>query len=240
MYGFAELPSQLQRRILDYRLFAHIFPVSTEDTQILEVFARLNATGTVLKPQELRNAKWYGEFKTLSFSLATRHLEFWLSSRIFTAEKIARMDEVELSSDLVLTIMRGIGEGSKATLDTAYKNFDDSLPNASEIEVRFDATVGAIRSHFEFSTAPRFQNRNLFFCLFAAYYDVLYGLGSSLDAKKKPNESEVKFLSIARAAVKVSDLSAPAAVVSATQRRLTHRSERQRVVSYLLGGRNGK
>lgn len=233
---YTDLPETLQRRILDYRIITHIFPLGTEDPAILEVFARLNATGTALKPQELRNARFYGEFKTLCFSLGTRHLAFWIESGVFKDDSIARMEEVELTSDLVLLLMRGIGEGSKSILDRAYKDFDESLPQISAIETRFGETIAALGRDFDFSSAKRFRNKSLFYCLFAAYYDVLYGLGSNLTARKRPATADAEISQVIERCHRVSTLDAPQRVLAATERRLSHKAERTLVVNYLRHG----
>src|SRR5439155_1368624 len=70
------------------------------DQQVLEVFSRLNSHGVPLNDQELRNGKYFGLFKQLSYRLAFDYLEFWRGNRIFTELGIARMLEVELTSEV--------------------------------------------------------------------------------------------------------------------------------------------
>lgn len=231
--AFADLPNEQRKRILDYRIITHTFPIETEDNVILEVFARLNATGTTLNPQELRHAKFYGEFKTLCLSIATKHVSFWLDSGIFDQDSMARMREVEVTGDLVLTILRGLGEGGKPTLDNAYKEYDKAFPQSGAVERRFDQTIAQIKQRFDFGSAKRFRNRSLFFCLFAAYYDSIYGLNSPLNAQAKGVFKKNRFDGIQIAAQKISAGTAPVKVMSATERRLTHKGERNTVVKYL-------
>src|SRR5262249_20790288 len=73
--GFEGLPKDVRQGSLDYQFMAYVFPSDTEDREILEIFARMNATGYKLTAQELRNAKYFGEFKACCFGLAAEQLE---------------------------------------------------------------------------------------------------------------------------------------------------------------------
>ena len=80
------------------------------DSEVLEIFSRLNRYSVRLNNQELRNGKWFGRFKQLSYSLAHEHIEFWRKHRIFTENGIARMLEVELTSELLILGLSGLEE----------------------------------------------------------------------------------------------------------------------------------
>jgi len=55
----------------------HVFPADTDDRDILQIFARMNATGMNLNAQELRNAEFFGRFKTAAYDIATEQLNRW-------------------------------------------------------------------------------------------------------------------------------------------------------------------
>ena len=86
----------------------HLFPSETDDRDILEIFARMNATGLKLNNQELRNAQFFGEFKSIAFELASEHLELWRSWKLFSESSIARMQEVEFISELMILLSTGL------------------------------------------------------------------------------------------------------------------------------------
>jgi hypothetical protein len=71
---FKHLPADIRRRILGYEFSVHVLPSDTDDREVLQIFARMNATGVKLNDQELRNARFYGEFKKTSYSLAYEQL----------------------------------------------------------------------------------------------------------------------------------------------------------------------
>lgn len=98
---------------------------SLNDSDVLDMFARLNTYSEQLRPQELRNGKWFGEFKRTSYQLAADSLEFWRNHRIVTELQIARMREVELSSELLIVALDGMQDGKKS-IDTFYENLDEA------------------------------------------------------------------------------------------------------------------
>ena len=93
---------------MDYEFSTHILPASTDDAQVLQIFARLNSSGAKLEPQELRNAEFSGPLKTVAYSLASEQLERWRAWKIFSETQIARMHKVELTSEFLLLFVRGI------------------------------------------------------------------------------------------------------------------------------------
>src|SRR5262249_53111899 len=74
---FRQLSPDIRKHILNYDFSVHVLPSDTDDRQVLQIFARMNATGVKLNEQELRNAEFYGAFKTLAYDLAYEQLNRW-------------------------------------------------------------------------------------------------------------------------------------------------------------------
>ena len=49
---FVSMPDHIKERILNYTLTVHTFPSDTDDREIYDIFARINATGVNLNGQE--------------------------------------------------------------------------------------------------------------------------------------------------------------------------------------------
>ena len=112
---FRQLIPEIRKQILNYEFSVHVLPSDTDDRQVLQIFARMNATGVKLNDQELRNAEYYGAFKTLAYDLAYEQLNRWREWGIFSEMEIARMIEVEETSDLMLLILDGMhGKNQRA------------------------------------------------------------------------------------------------------------------------------
>jgi hypothetical protein len=173
---FAELTDAQQDQIRSFGFPSEIFKGIT-DQQVLEVFCRLNMNGIPLNKQELRNGKFFGLFKQSSFSLALTYLEFWRKHRIFTETSIARMLEVELTSELLIAGNSGM-QDKKTSIDQFYENWETKYPGQAKDERRFRGTMDAIAETFADDTllGSDFRRPPLFYTLFCVVFHHLFGL----------------------------------------------------------------
>ena len=182
---FKEFPKETKEKILSYQFSTHTLPINVDDRDVLQMFARLNATGTKLNNQELRNAEFFGEFKTLMYKLALQQLEKWRIWRIFSNDDISRMKEVETTSDLVMNMMEGLSPKNKSNIDRIYKKYDVNFSGKDEIERRFVKVIDTINNLINDKiTDSIYTFEVFFFTLFIYLYDTMYGLGSDLSNKK--------------------------------------------------------
>jgi hypothetical protein len=231
---FKDLPDELQQRIMDYQFSVHVLPSSMDDREVLQVFARMNATGVKLNDQELRNADYFGEFKTLAYELSTEYLESWREWGIFTEYNIARMDEVELTSELMIFMLKGLTGKTQTAIDKAYDEYDKTFANKDEVERRFRLVMGNIEKMGRQIAIGPFKKRTLFYGLFCAVYQLMFST-SPLTQKVKPHQiSAAEIAKIVKKGDAIDAKKAPAAVLDATSLRVTHTSARTTLVSYLV------
>ena len=152
--SFSELPDEIQRGILKYE-FAVDLLQDMADSEVHDVFARLNTYSVRLNPQELRNAEFFGEFKTSAYSLASEFFKFWEAHRIFTDQQILRMAEVEFVSELLIAISVGIRAKEKKLISKFYKDWDNQFPARKIHEKQFRETIDLI----ELCSATRYRPR---------------------------------------------------------------------------------
>lgn len=131
---FSVLPPEARQQILDFQFSTHVLPLNIDDRQILQIFARMNATGVKLNPQELRNAEFFGEFKTSMYTLAFEQLPRWRDLRIMSEDNIARMQEVELTSEFAQLMLKGVRQKTQAALDSIYEENEFEYPERYEVE----------------------------------------------------------------------------------------------------------
>lgn len=170
-YRFAELSPRLQNRILSTRLAVSSIQSDATVGQVLEIYDRLNSTGSPLTAQELRYARRDGRFSDLCYRLARRHQSRWLDWRILREAEIARMKDVEFTSELVLLLMNGITKTGRKEIDDAYDDFRQTVPDEAKVEARFDRTMNALDDALG-SPARRdvlrtFRSRGWLYVLFA-------------------------------------------------------------------------
>lgn len=231
---FAELPEDARQRILDYQFSVHILPSSVDDREVLQIFARMNSTGVKLNDQELRNAEYFGEFKTSVYELASEQLARWRGWKIFTEYNIARMDEVELTSEFSMLMLRGVTGKTQPAITRAYKEKDLLFPEREEVERRFRQVMESIEDKFgdDVRFTP-FKKKTLFYSLFAVIYDFLYS-GKPLSVKAKADIIAAEDVArIKKAGDSIQNKAAPADVLEAVARRTTHPGSRTTVIRYL-------
>ena len=173
---YSGLDAGTQRDILKYEFSVDLLE-DMPDPDVYDVFARINTYSEKLKPQELRNAKWFGDFKSSAYSLSKEFVNFLTANGVFTPKQILRMSEAEFISELLIAIQEGIREGSKATIDKAYERYDDQFPNRKTHEKRFRETMDAIGAILQHDLAQvRFRATRLFYPLFCAIFHLKFKL----------------------------------------------------------------
>lgn len=177
IYGekyFSQLDDDAQRQILTYKFSVDTL-IGVEDSEIMDIFARLNTYSTPLNKQELINAEFYGYFKQLTYKVSHKYNKFWIESKIFTEYQTMRMYEVEITADIFIAFLDGI-QGRKQ-IKNYYKRYDEELPNKESLEAKFDEIVSVIVKMYNdnFKNTP-YKKPALFYSLFLAIYNLKYTL----------------------------------------------------------------
>lgn len=182
---FRDLPRDVRQGILDYEFSVQVLPANTEDREVLQIFGRMNSTGFKLNDQELRNAEFFGAFKELMYKLAYEQLDRWRAWRIFSETDIARMLEVEETSDIVVTMIAGVHGKKQKLINDFYRDRNASFSDADEVARRFRTIMDGIDDHVgrDLPTLV-FTRKPLFHSLFTFHYDLMFGLQSSLHYRK--------------------------------------------------------
>lgn len=172
---FAALPEKVRRDFLDYEIAVDLM-TDASDEEVLETFARLNTYTVRLNRQELRNARFYGEFKRTSYRIATEHLAFFQTNGILSAKQIIRMADAELVSELIVAMLSGL-QDKKKSVDKFYREYNDKFEKAEQCEKRFAKVLDDITDVLgEELGKTRFRRKTLFYSVFLVFFDIRYGL----------------------------------------------------------------
>jgi uncharacterized protein with ParB-like and HNH nuclease domain len=233
---FSELSEEIRRKILNYRFSVHIFSSSVDDKQILEIFSRLNSTGVRLNAQELRNSRYFGLFRISNYQLAGEQLPRWRSWKLFNEDNIARMNEVELTSELTILIMRGEINSKTHWIDKYYALYEEKFSERFEVEKRFRLVMDTIEEFFGENIKYWNIKKTLFYALFASIYFLYYGIGNKLNIKdKQKNIPNDRIKQLEKSIINIAERKVPERIVSSLTKRTTDRSSRKALVEYLLG-----
>lgn len=234
--SFRQLSREQRDTILSYQISTHVLPPSASDRLVLQIFARLNSTGTQLTNQELRNAEFFGQFRRLSYDLAYEHLEHWRKWGIYSEQQIARMDEVEMTSDLLGFTYLGTKGKSKKSLDDLYKEYDDNAPYEAEVRKRFRATMEEIDHNFgDRMSEMEYSRSAMFFTLFCAVHELVFEFPDTLS--KRITARQLKGSNVAglkQANTEIATGRVPRKYADAFERATADLGRRERRLEFLL------
>lgn len=171
--SFDELSKKEKDIIWKYKFKTREIDSSVSIDEIKTIFLRLNITNKVLNPQELRNAKFNGEFINLALELAD--IAFWSKYSIFSNNDIRRMVDVEVVSNLLAFLRMGfkVQLGQK-TLNTLYDLFNNEYKEKKEDRVIFESIIHLIDELFELCNNKEIQKTTHIYTLFVIYYKLIY------------------------------------------------------------------
>ncbi len=191
-YFFSQLNNidpEIQSQILNYELAVDLL-VNLPDSEILDIFSRLNSYSVVLSEQEKIHASHFSQFKLVVDKIAHKFNAFWLNNKILTNQKILRMEDATLVADLIIAMIEGIQ--SKKQIKSFYNKYEKSFDfDVKELERNFDSTIFLIKEIFnEGLKNTEFKRIHLFYTLFVTFYHTLFGLknfeiqATKIDSKK--------------------------------------------------------
>lgn len=165
---FSQLSREERERLLLTPIPVGVLLGAT-DEDVIDIFGRINSVSKSLNAQEKRNSKFSGEFKQFCLSVATSYLKFWRETGVFSANDIARMNEVQFIADLIYNLMNGISDFRPRGLDTLYENNDEKFEREQEISERIKRVM-SILLEIDVQTFRDtiFRRQPIFFSLFLA------------------------------------------------------------------------
>lgn len=202
---FSELKEGDQDQIRQFAFNCEVFQ-GIADKDILEIFARLNTYSIPLNRQELRNGKYFGFFKQAAYRLAYDYIEFWRRHRIFSERSIARMLDVELTSELMVVQLDGL-QDKKKSIDNFYAAFDQRFSEGRRVRSRFSGTLDVIEETVsETLASSEFRRPPLFYSLFCTVYHRQYGLPKFNQTTPKRALGSIERAGLSSAVAKLSEI----------------------------------
>ena len=167
---YSELADDVKEAFLDYQIPVELIK-SKEDSVIYDMFVRVNTNSFKLNSQELRNARFWGDFKVLVYKLSSQWRSFFQENNVFKPSELIRMQEAEFISNLLILIRDGITHETQTKMDSYYKKYDNELPDSRENEDTFNSLMYTYEEliNNELFYSPHFIKKNYIYTLFAFY-----------------------------------------------------------------------
>jgi hypothetical protein len=166
----------------------------TNDSEIRDLFERLNTNNIALNDQEIRNAHYTGVFKQMAERMADSPL--FQTIGLFTARDIRRMLDVEYASELLLLTVVGI-TNKKDLLDEVYAAYEEELPREAEFEEDFNIALSLLRSLISDGNKAQAKKKSNFYTLYGAC--LRYYRQNHRTSFRRPDEIEEKLTELLNA-----------------------------------------
>ena len=174
---YSELDPDTQELLLEYEILAEV--VTEKDESIIyDMFARLNSNNMVLNKQEIRNSKYWGEFKVLIYRLSSKYRDFFLSNQLLTDNDCSRMRDSELINSMVILLVDGIVKETPTSIENIYRKYDKTFPDSEQIESHLIEIMDVVEHiyHFFNGASGCFANKNYFFTLYCVLANQMFGI----------------------------------------------------------------
>lgn len=169
---FSALPEETRKQIWGYQFLIEYIP--TDDESVINaIFDRINKNVAKLSPQELRHARFDGEFIKAAEELAA-----WMVKELpptfprIATQSVRQMKNVELVALLLLLAEEGVKSYSQNDLDAAFSDRDVDWVEKDRVERCFRATISLIGNivsiNRELLGNSRLRNQADFYSLFGA------------------------------------------------------------------------
>lgn len=161
---FRDLTPEQKRAFYGYNFVVRSLP-DMEESEIREIFKRLNRNVVSLNTQELRKAVYSGPFIQMVSDLSER--EFWGLLRFFTPNDVKRMRDEEYISELCLVAIEGI-QNKKDRIEEFYQEAEMQFTHGEYLTETFDRVLGFLQPMAPELSRTRWRNKTDFYSLFYA------------------------------------------------------------------------
>lgn len=158
-------------RFLTYKF--QVAEVSGEFGDIVELFVRINSTGRALTSSEKRHAQFYSSpLLKQAEKLAKRHRRYLVQQRIVSGTSIERMKDVELVTELLVSIEAGGPIHKKQAVDKAVGNQSMNTHTLRKALAELSLTFGTVKRIFPDLRTTRFRNLSEFYTLLLVIWEM--------------------------------------------------------------------
>ena len=186
---WSDLSDAEKRAFWSYRMLTREIE-DASDADLRDLFQRLNRHTITLNPQEIRNARFKGEFIKTVTELADE--PYWAEQGIVRATEIRRMLDIEFMAELLVGIMHG-PQNKKSGLDVFFANYEDAIPRKQHWLSRFEIARETIDELVGDLAGERWSGRSDYYSLFLAVDEILQGGALRRSARKSARSALRKF-----------------------------------------------
>jgi len=171
---YSTLDAELQGKFLSYPIAVGQL-LNASDSEVFEVFARLNSYNVQLNDAEKRHAKFQGDFKWAIHESSLKWNKLWDDYKIISIRDRVRMLSDSLMAEMYGIVLDGVTDGGQAKIDKIYTHHDKSFDGSAQSKV--DRALEYFTANFadDLRGTPVCSGPH-FLMLFAAIAHALFGI----------------------------------------------------------------
>lgn len=150
--------------------------MNASDSDVLEVFARLNTYTVSLNAAEKRHAKYQGDFKWAVHESARKWDVLWSSLGVVGVRERLRMADDSLMAEMYGFLLKGLQAGDQSTINRLYAEMDPAFRNLQRIVSELDSVIDFIVELLSSAVTGPVARAPHFLMLFAAVAHARVGL----------------------------------------------------------------
>lgn len=144
---YSTMSAEQQEQFLSYPLAVDSL-LNASDTDVLEVFARLNSYTVTLNAAEKRHAKYQGDFKWAVHNAARDWRVLWEDYRIVTGRDRLRMGDDSLMAEMFGIVIKGVTDGGAAQLNKLYEEQEPAFDQEDAVRSQVDEALHYLIDNF--------------------------------------------------------------------------------------------
>lgn len=160
---YNDLDTDEKERFLSYKIPV-VQLLNAKDSDVLEVFARLNSYSVKVTPAELRHAEYSDPIKWAIYDFTKEWSILWSEYKLVGTRDCVRLKNNSFIAELFMIFSQGLSTGGEAQITTYYKNNKEkdeeyfrkiSLKISSLLSLIIDKTASELKDTI-FYDAPSF------------------------------------------------------------------------------------
>ena len=184
-----DLSGDEKKKFWNYRIVVREIE-GASDAELRDLFQRLNQHTIALNAQELRNARFKGDFIKTVTELADQ--DFWSENLIVSTNEIRRMLDIEYVAELLIGIMHG-PQNKKASLDNLFEAYEEKIPDKDAHLRRFEQSRRLVQALVPEFRGTRWKGKSDFYSLFLCLAELSQGRRLVLAKQKEASRTLIEF-----------------------------------------------
>ena len=182
--------------------------INASDSDVLEIFSRLNSYTIPLNAQELRHGKYQGDFKWAVHNTAQQWSVLWDTYKVVSVRERLRMADDQLMAEMFSIVINGVTDGGKSNIDKLYVSLENEFPQQEAVTNRVGKTLSYIAENFSpLLTQTSIKRSPHFLILFAAIAHALFGIpAGGIGSDTMPTRDEEALSDVGMAYSNLSEL----------------------------------